>query len=167
VWRVAGAIRRRLEPAAGRHSDAASEPSLEGSRRLAAETVQAYRTNVRTVEGLSREFGLKSFFFWSPQLHTKRNMTDYERAWLADPELGLGSQRYVTLSRDVHDQLAADECLCNNRHFFDIGAVFDEMSQNIYVDYCHLTGSGNAIIAPKIGEVIKPVLRHIASRRRL
>jgi lysophospholipase L1-like esterase len=149
-YRFAQAIRRRLGDVS-----ATSPPGLSSSSKseLGAAVVHFYEANVEMVESLGRSFGFRPLFYWQPDVFTKAILVPVEQeeavryAW-ADP-----------IFRDVHAKISTSSALRANSAFRDLGGIFGESRNLVFIDYCHTTESANLRIAAAIVEDVIEALR--------
>jgi hypothetical protein len=41
-------------------------------------------------------------------------------------------------------------------HFYDLTSTFDQTNESLFLDWCHITMTGNELIARKMFEAIRP-----------
>lgn len=109
-------------------------------------TVKYYMANVDAVWALSKHYNFHPFFFWQPNLLTlKRPLTPQEEKMLESVR-----PSYQRCQRTV-DSLARDAFSGKSElRVFDITDTFDASSDAIYVDFCHVGPTGNALVAERI-----------------
>lgn len=142
--KFANAVLYRLSPkqpapAKGRH-----EPGHYDT--LASEVLKHYQANFRRVEDLANEYGFEAFFFWQPVIYTKPNKTPYE-------ELQIGAAN-GEMYQNVYKRLSKDPFFFGRENFKDISGIFGNDSTPRYMDFCHISESGNAVIGREIFDFI-------------
>jgi hypothetical protein len=133
--------------AAGRAGDRpVPNPDLEG---LAGAAVKNYFGNMDTVQGLASKYGFDYAFFWQPVLFTTH------KALIGDEEQTRHSKGQANLSTwapRVYDLVGAQQ----RPHFYNISNTFDQSDQKLFLDWCHITMSGNQLIARRMFDVLRP-----------
>ena len=145
------------------------QAKLEGSRKPFGEwdkdvksTIEAnadgvidmYEAHIRQVKALGKEYGFKAFFFWQPNLFSgTRKGSPYENKIIdrASP-IWVESQRQVYLR--AKKRLSTRE----SENIFFVGDIFNQVPGPLYIDWCHVSPSGNKIIANQICESIRSLL---------
>jgi len=111
---------------------------------LAEGIVRLYRGNLEIVEALSKQYGFRYEAYWQPVVFSKKNLSLYE-------QLQSDKQQHVRpLFVDVYRRVGQDSVLLNNDRFHNISSIFDVTGSPVYLDFCHITEAGNAIIAQKM-----------------
>ena len=128
-------------PLPGRDADLAQIDLAE----LAAGVIEVYAANLRFVRLLAREYGFRVLFFWQPAITTKKTKSPDEQRFEADYTRDVVSRRRfyaaVAEARRSHPDIAgADDAI-------DLSAIFDEVSEPVYIDAFHLSEAGNAAVA--------------------
>jgi hypothetical protein len=141
IVRFAGGLSRRLR---GGYSLASGT-----SGNLEQETVDVYRSNVRLVQALAKEYGFKAIFYWQPIIYQKDQLAPNELkaandlSYMKDFALAVYKHRDALASiSDVHD----------------ISEMFRSESTAVYADFCHLSERGNEAVAKRMKEDVKPLL---------
>jgi hypothetical protein len=121
-------------------SDNVSEQS-----RLAGSVIETYRSNIEIVAALGEHYGFQHFFYWQPTVFEKGRLTRYEtteRIKLASVE---------PFAREVRDALErSDLARIPGYSFADLGPIFADVEEPVFVDWCHLGESGNETIARRM-----------------
>lgn len=112
--------------------------------QLATDVANAYLQIHRIVEGLAKQYGFESHFYLQPQLISgSKPLTDEEQQihdshpWL--PQLVRDTAR-LSYEEIRHSARSIDRLT-------DISDAFDHIEERLYLDPCHVTGSGNKRIA--------------------
>lgn len=116
------------------------------SNKLNMETSEIYLNNIRIVNSLEKEFKFKSFFYWQPILSTKDNLSDFEKGVKYDKEL-------IDIYNDVAKIIDDSEKVTN------LINIFDDKEETIFIDFVHVYGKGNDIIAKRISIDITKYLK--------
>ncbi len=111
-----------------------------------------YLTNINTATLLADEYEFEFIAFWQPVLvmHDEP-ATDEEQRFLWEMPGGLPE-----LFRVVYAQ--AEAAAATNDHLHYLGNVLENQAGDLWIDFNHLTPSGNEIVADKILDVIMPNL---------
>jgi hypothetical protein len=149
-YRFAQVIGRRL----GTMRPSSSEwPAADRRRTLTAGAVNVYRANIEIVDRLSRGFGFDALYFWQPVVFDKPSLTPSEQdearksAWAGD------------FFAAVSEGIRSSSWMRANPRFHDLSREFDHSKELIFIDYCHVTESGNAHIAQTMLVPIEGILR--------
>jgi lysophospholipase L1-like esterase len=125
--------------------DVAEARSSADVERLADDVLRAYQTNYRMVAALARDFGFSFAFFWQPELPASaKSRTPEEQRFASD------ESSYLPLFRAVRMRLEKE--LPSMPGTYDLSHVFDNETDQIFIDPVHVTPDGNAIIARSIIE---------------
>jgi lysophospholipase L1-like esterase len=111
---------------------------------LAEDIVRLYRGNLEIIEALSRQFGFRYEAYWQPVVFTRAEPSRYEQR---QSDL---QQQVRPLFLEVYSRVAQDSTLRHNPHFHNISGVFDATGIPLYLDFCHISETGNAIIARRM-----------------
>ena len=116
---------------------------------LAGEIVRLYRGNLDLVESLSRRYGFRYAAYWQPVVFERKGPSEYERQQAALWEYA--RPLFVETYRRVRE----DSTLRAQESFREISSVFDDVAQPVFLDFCHITEAGNAIVARRMYEEMK------------
>ncbi len=100
--------------------------------------VQNYRFNVRVIEAICREYGIRCFFVWQPELLTRDWTSDKEKRILAT----LGPFRDQRLA--VHASIQSDPWLNGKPNFLVLSDLFRDLRRHVYKTHCHVTAESQA-----------------------
>jgi lysophospholipase L1-like esterase len=127
------------------------DKTIEGRERvLAKQVVDYYEANIRQVKALAKEYNFKAYFFWQPNLFNPlRKPVSYESDFLqkASPVF-IESQRQVYLEARKRFEHRQSEGV------FFIGDIFNDILEPVYLDWSHISPTGNKIIAKGIFDSI-------------
>lgn len=119
---------------------------LEG---LAKGAVQNYFANMDTVQGLAQQYGFDYAFFWQPVVYTSHKTLIGDEQQIRQSKKLANLAAWVPRAYDlVHGQ--------QHPHFYDMTNAFDQSNQTLFLDWCHITMTGNQLIAKKMFETIRP-----------
>lgn len=112
-------------------------------------TLNAYEAFVFQVQALAAAYDFKVYFFWQPNIYSlSKPLTGYEQQILDASDKVL-----------VNSQLAvykqAKERFENGTSVQFIGDLFNEITENIYIDFCHTNPRANRMIAKVIYQAIE------------
>lgn len=124
------------------------------SEVLAETIMDSYEVNLRIIDALSNEFEFDYLCFWQPVVVTGDKP-------LTDNELSIyNSTDPYMLSVYRHCEERAIEMQAQYSNFFSITDTFDETTDNIFTDICHVTDQGDRLIAQLIFSKINSILLH-------
>ena len=113
---------------------------------LASGVAEEFRRNVVFIDSLSRTYGFRWECVLQPGLYTKAHITDEETSAdrrALDPQLR-------TLFLDAYARIRAEHL----PHLHDFTPVFDNHPATVYIDVCHVSEEGNAIIADSLAALM-------------
>jgi hypothetical protein len=157
--RFARNILRRLGISAGQDAMATHRVPQDDSpsRReaLSREVLALYASNVRLVKVLGQSYGFKTLFYWQPTIFDKRRLTGYEESQRRSIEA------LQPLYEQVRSHMRAGDVLAEHADVFhDLGDTFSGVPGPVFIDWCHVSESGNEAIA---GRMAVDVLRGLGS----
>jgi lysophospholipase L1-like esterase len=118
---------------------------------LAPEIVRLYRENLKIVEALAKQYGFIYEAYWQPVVFAKESPTPYQQK---QADL-VGYAR--PLFQEVYKRVREDADLRTNTHFHDVSTIFDTISAPVYLDFCHITEAGNALVARQMHADLRSV----------
>lgn len=121
----------------------------EAEPELAGEIVRYYRGNLDLVESLSHRYGFRYTAYWQPVVFERKEASAYESQ---QAELW---KHVRPLFAEAYRRVREDSTLRANRSFCDISSVFRDMAQPVFLDFCHITEAGNAVVARRMYEEMK------------
>ena len=113
---------------------------------LARGVAEEFRRNVVFLDSLSRTYGFRWECVLQPGLYTKAHVTDEETGAdrrALDPQLR-------TLFLDAYARIRA----AHFPHVNDFTPVFDRHPGTVYIDVCHVSEEGNAILADSLAALL-------------
>jgi hypothetical protein len=116
---------------------------------LAKAAVDNYFANMNTVQGLAHQYGFEYAFFWQPVVYTSH------KELVGDEQQIHESKKLANLATwvpRVYDLVRTRQ----HPHFYDVTNTFDHTNAGIFLDWCHITMTGNELIARKMFEVVRP-----------
>lgn len=141
IWRFAQELRKA---SAKEVTDEYSKPRQE---RVAL-ALDNYEQNLRIARKLGELYGFKVCAFWQPMmLYGSKPLAPYEND-LFSHEWGPGLPRQGF----VPVYLEAEHRAQNNRQFIFLGHAFDSVAQPVYLDWVHLSPSGNKQVAQAMAQ---------------
>lgn len=131
---------------------------ISDKKLLAQSVVETYLNNIKLVQALSVQYGFKCLFYWQPVIYLKRNLTDYERqSFEYDIQYPGMKEFYLQTYETLKNR---EEKIKNDLPFHDISGIFDNSREPIFVDFNHMGGKGNDVIARRMVEdylrLVKP-----------
>lgn len=125
------------------------EEDKEDEDKKIEEAVNIYIYNMNFVKKLSDDYGFKFISFWQPLLLTDtKKLTKYEEAEkfkMGKRLIRIYSKAYGKISKKYFNDIA----------FTNISKIFENKTNNIYLDFAHLSAEGNSIVARAILDRIK------------
>jgi hypothetical protein len=149
LYRMADGLRARISgprPAAGaRRAEWA---------QLARSVVATYEWNVRLVEDLARLRGFRARFYWQPLVFDKPHRTAFELRVVAEhPEWG--GEEFELFWKEVEAEVARSRALADDSNFRNLGDVFHDDPEPLFMDMAHLCERGNTIVADRISQDLR------------
>ena len=106
------------------------------------EAMRLYLENVKIIESLEDTYGFQSFFYWQPDITTKKDHSEKEKEFI---------EKHSSLINYYKDsEGTVDEFLNRSDKVKDLRRIFDDYSDTIYSDAVHKLPEGNRIVAEKI-----------------
>ncbi|MFQ5590078.1 MAG: SGNH/GDSL hydrolase family protein [Phycisphaerae bacterium] len=121
-------------------------------RDLAEGIADYYATSYELLEVLAQAYGFQYLAFWQPVSLTEDHLFEEEKT---DFRTGDDALRKTHLY--VRESLKSKGL----PNFYDISDVLRDRTKTTYIDYCHLTVEGNAVVAARIGDVIEAKLHKL------
>jgi lysophospholipase L1-like esterase len=130
---------------------------------LARDVAAVYAANVRTVRALAREYGFQAVFVWEPVLATKHVKSADEIKFESRRAVDTAMQRQfcnaVIAAYRQHPALAGAPDIV------DLSAMFDDRTDSVYIDFAHLSESGNAAVAEAMLSAVTSALAAASQRQ--
>lgn len=120
--------------------------NLEG---LAKASVNNYFANMEVVEALGRQYGFHYAFFWQPVVYTSHKTLAGDEQQIRQSKKLAHLAAWVPV---VYDQVRGQQ----RPNFYDLTNTFDQNTENVFLDWCHVTMTGNQLIATKMFAVVRP-----------
>ena len=116
---------------------------------LATNAVNNYFSNMNVVEGLGRQYGFNYAFFWQPVVYTSHKTLSAEEQQIRQAK---NLRNLASWVPKVHDVVRGQR----HPHFYDLTDTFDQAGGNVFLDWCHVTMTGNQMIARRMFEAVRP-----------
>jgi len=129
---------------------------------LIRQVVDLYLGNVHVLVALADQFDFQAFCYWQPVAFVGKPLTTYEQQSM--PGLGVPGEGGYR-SRFFRDAYAHMETRPLPKHVRNISRTFEADASPYYLDFCHVSERGNAVVARAIAEDIARSLSRPASRR--
>ena len=108
-----------------------------------------YLTNIEFIQIISAGRGVRTFFFWQPNIFTtKKNLTNFESSIIFEDKTIMPD-----LARKVREKVISDPRF-KKLNIIDLTNALDGSKEEVFYDWCHMNGSGNKIIAKRINSII-------------
>jgi hypothetical protein len=102
---------------------------------VAAAIADSFAHNVRLLEGVCSEFGVRCFYYWQPLLCFKQTLTPWEaRIMEGSPQ----NDYFCKRARQTRAAIEANPSLAGRDNFADLSTIFEEVSAPIFVDMTHI-----------------------------
>ncbi len=121
----------------------------DSTRKLAAEVLSVHGEVYRIVESLSRSYGFEFAFFWQPSLFAGHKP-------LSPDEQRMRPQKYRSYALVSEIYRGAEAAARVRPNFHYLGNIFDGDTSQLYIDFVHLTPTGNAQVARAIADLLTP-----------
>jgi lysophospholipase L1-like esterase len=112
---------------------------------LLAKVVSTYLANRTIVQALGAQYGFSSVFVWQPSIFEKASLTPYEQSQ-RDAMPGFGPF-YQAVTRALR-RVVADSS--TSRDVVDLSTSLQDVREPLFIDWCHLGETGNALMAEQI-----------------
>lgn len=147
-WR---SVRSRNASGPGSSSAPGGDPPGRAPATTPEAIVRAYLTNVEAVRAIAAARGFQAAFFWQPTLWVKAGArTAEEQRLLAESPVRTGGP---ALLQATYPLVAAEAG--SRAGLFYLGSLFDATPEPTpYLDDCHLTPAGNAVVARRMVELL-------------
>ena len=117
--------------------------------------LDVYLQNIKTVKKMEEIFGFKSFFYWQPNLTTKKTLSASERAAMENKAYSWIVDIYLESDETVSRFLEGTDKVT------DIRSIFDDFKDTIFLDDCHKYPKGNRVIAERM---VKDTLNYLKNK---
>jgi len=123
----------------------ARDNAIAGKEDLFREVLTVYEGNARIVKALADAYGFKTLLYWQPTIFHKKHLTAYEETQRKSVE-ALQPFCQAVYGIACRTDLAAER----ETVFHDLSGTFAEVSQPVFIDWCHLSEWGNEVIAERM-----------------
>jgi lysophospholipase L1-like esterase len=128
-----------------------SAASAPGEAELAREVVSVYLNNMRVVDALAASYGFERLSYWQPTIFGKADLSDYENGELSKEDPAM--RAFFKETYRIMDQSAAT----GGSRLHDLGALFADVADPLYIDWVHLCERGNGVVARRMLRDILPL----------
>jgi lysophospholipase L1-like esterase len=147
--RLSRGVLRRLGAAAPAEAAvaywSATDNSIAGREDLLRQVVSVYEGNVHMVKTLGEAYGFKTLFYWQPTIFSKTHLTAYEETQRKSVE---GLQPFCQGVYALAYQ--GDLAVKHDGVFRDLSGIFAEVTEPVFIDWCHISEWGNEGIAEQM-----------------
>ena len=146
-----------LSPLISKYIGSNAETSPE-TNEYAENALAIMKTNYRSVEGLGKEYGFKPLFFLQPSLLTGNRLLNsdeqriLENILLKRVEKGEASLIHSQMGVALREAVEEGDWLAR---VYDLTGTFDDVTDPVFVDWVHVTGLGNQVVAKRILEILQ------------
>jgi hypothetical protein len=105
-----------------------------------------YKFNIKLIESICKQYNIKCYFFWQPELLTKPIRSNTEKVIYQE------LYPYKKIRHKVFSSIKNDNFLNKKDNFLYLGDIFNNYEKHIYRDFCHIAqdSPGNIIIVEHI-----------------
>jgi hypothetical protein len=159
---------KRLQEAWSDHMDQLDSGLLDLYRRTAHRTwASIVRQNCR----LLQDRGVRAVVTLQPELLlAQRKVLTPSEEHLRDIERNLrppGHEKYLNFIKPTTVELLQEAIAGTGATFADLTDPFTGITEQAYIDYCHLSGAGFAAVARQLLPIMTPIVEEVAARRGL
>lgn len=108
--------------------------------------LKVYAQNVEMVKNIENVYDFTSFFYWQPDITTKKVLSKEEKAIMEDEDW----QGMADIYSSFHGP--ASFFLDDNDKVTDLREIFDDYEKTVFSDDCHKYPEGNKIIAERMAK---------------
>jgi lysophospholipase L1-like esterase len=124
----------------------------EDGVNLAKRVMDLYAANLSLADGLKGEYGFETLFYWQPSVYDKTTLTDYEYQM---PDYPTYEKTFRAVSAALRQR---GPVLGVEHRFQDISDIFESDPAPRFIDFCHVSEAGNALIAERMAEDLAPLI---------
>ncbi len=137
-------------------------PDEQSRYQNTANQLGYYRHAVQQIHRVLSLDGIQDVFALQPEIRltrkplagTEARISEYDRVVAGRMEVFAFETLYPALAK----QLSAD-AVKEGYQFLDLTNVFDQMNDQAFTDYCHLTPAGNRVVADRMFEFLEGTFR--------
>ena len=119
--------------------------------------IDIFQSNIKIVSALAEKYGFKYIFYWQPTIFQKRSLTAYEQK-----ELELRSDAMPFYQRAYGFMREKTPAIQAAYNFINLGEMFSDTKEPMYIDYCHLGEVGNGRVAEKMFQDVYPLIKSMS-----
>ena len=161
VVRFSAYLREKLGMSTDSYLGAWNAPlSEEQVQQRGAVAARLWLDNIQLVSTLGKAYGFVPIFVLQPSLMVGDKQLHSSEQALRVSEMEneakrMGMAVYAEMRQSVRELLPQEDSLLA---IYDASDLFSEVADPVYIDYVHMSGRGNRIIAEKLVEILKPHL---------
>jgi lysophospholipase L1-like esterase len=120
---------------------------------LSEEVVSIYNENIKMIYALAKTYDFKAIFYWQPTIFNKLSLSEYEKRQAV-------SVSYLKdFTRNTNHRLEHKEIHIEELDFYDISDIFMNVTEPVFIDYCHVSEYGNTILAKRMAADLINILK--------
>lgn len=119
-----------------------------------AEVFLTYKRNVSLIRAMGNAYGVKTLFYWQPNIYNKRCHSPFEMSVLDELEVNSPGLKELYLHAGIFTK---EECKKFGASV--ISDIFDSIYDQIYYDWCHVNARGNSMVADVMAKDILKELK--------
>ena len=104
-----------------------------------------YEKNIEVVRSLAERYSFKVLFYWQPTVFDKKHLTKYEEK---EGNISLAMQSFFDMTYGLLRQRAFTKN--SETGFRNLSMLFSDVSEPIFLDWCHQGEAGNYYIAERL-----------------
>lgn len=133
------------EKAQKNNSKSSSNQTDSNEDALVDDVISIYQKNIEIVKSLAKHYSFKPLFYWQPTIFGKKHLSKYEEKQ---------SHRFRNIQAflvKTYSRLMERDLTNNGKpEFHNLHALFSEVSEPLFIDWCHLGEAGNEYVAEKM-----------------
>ena len=150
-------LRKKISSAEAGSDDDELSDNINDIDAIINDEIDIYQSNIKIVSALAEKYGFKYIFYWQPTIFQKRSLTAYEQK-----ELELRSDAMPFYQRAYGFMREKTPAIQAAYNFINLGEMFSDTKEPMYIDYCHLGEVGNGRVAEKMFQDVYPLIKSMS-----
>ncbi len=118
---------------------------------LASQAAETYLNNFNVVQSLASKYDFKVFFFFEPFIKlSEKTLTIEEKKAIQTMDYSMPG--FAKFMSEIYSFIESKSSGYKNMHF--LNNIFDDLNEQIWIDFAHITPEGNKIISKMISYII-------------
>ena len=115
-----------------------------------------YVKDIENASIICKKKEVNFFHFLRPQLASRHPNTNFEKELIANPYIRIGYDvEYFKICYPIFREKLEGLKATQNLSTYDISSIFNDITDEVFIDNCHLSQEGNKIVAQNINKYIK------------